>query len=91
MRHLISALDLTIKDTEDIFYATKKRTRALPLAGKIVATLFFEPSTRTRLSFESAALRLGGTVITADNAFQNTHSRKLCRHHCPPPPRGGCF
>ena len=33
------------------------------LDGKVVATLFFEPSTRTRLSFESAANRLGGRVI----------------------------
>src|SRR5882762_2021349 len=39
------------------------------LAGKIIATLFYEPSTRTRLSFESAALRLGGgTISSADPA-----------------------
>ncbi len=37
-------------------------------AGKILATLFYEPSTRTRLSFESAMLRLGGKVIGTDNA-----------------------
>lgn len=36
------------------------------LKGKILASLFYEPSTRTRLSFESAMLRLGGNVITAD-------------------------
>lgn len=36
------------------------------LAGKILAALFYEPSTRTRLSFESAMQRLGGNVITAD-------------------------
>ena len=36
------------------------------LHGKILAALFYEPSTRTRLSFESAMLRLGGQVITAD-------------------------
>jgi len=38
------------------------------LRGKILATLFYEPSTRTRLSFESAMLRLGGQVISTENA-----------------------
>jgi aspartate carbamoyltransferase catalytic subunit len=38
------------------------------LAGHIIATLFYEPSTRTRLSFESAMLRLGGNVISTENA-----------------------
>src|SRR3954468_13523050 len=38
---------------------------ARPLEGSILATLFYEPSTRTRLSFESAMLRLGGGVLTA--------------------------
>lgn len=38
------------------------------LAGKIVATLFYEPSTRTRLSFETAVLKLGGQVISAESA-----------------------
>jgi len=39
-----------------------------PLRGKILATLFYEPSTRTRLSFESAMLRMGGQVISTENA-----------------------
>lgn len=38
------------------------------LRGKVLATLFYEPSTRTRLSFESAMLRLGGSVISTENA-----------------------
>jgi aspartate carbamoyltransferase catalytic subunit len=38
------------------------------LAGRIMATLFYEPSTRTRLSFETAMMRLGGQVITTENA-----------------------
>lgn len=47
--------------------------RALPrgadrLNGQILATIFYEPSTRTRLSFESAMLRLGGGVISTENA-----------------------
>jgi aspartate carbamoyltransferase catalytic subunit len=41
---------------------------ARPLAGRILATIFYEPSTRTRLSFESAMLRLGGGVISTENA-----------------------
>ena len=54
---------------EDISYILKKskemikNTNSNLLRGKILATLFFEPSTRTRLSFESAMYRLGGNVI----------------------------
>jgi len=40
------------------------------LTGKIMATLFYQPSTRTRLSFESAMLRLGGSVITTEDAAE---------------------
>ncbi len=45
-------------------------------AGKILATLFYEPSTRTRLSFESAMLRLGGSVIGTDNAREFSSAAK---------------
>lgn len=47
-----------------------------PLAGKIMASLFFEPSTRTRLSFESAMLRLGGQVIGAQDAAVSSSAAK---------------
>jgi len=56
-------------DREDIDYILKKAKEMIQiknsniLQGKILATLFFEPSTRTRLSFESAMYRLGGNVI----------------------------
>jgi aspartate carbamoyltransferase catalytic subunit len=46
------------------------------LHGKILATLFYEPSTRTRFSFESAMYRLGGHVITAENATEVSSSTK---------------
>src|SRR3954454_23933636 len=57
---------------EDLFARTD-RMRTLPrgsnpLSGRILATIFYEPSTRTRLSFESAMLRLGGQVISTENA-----------------------
>ncbi len=69
-KHLISIDDLT---KEDIDYLLSKADSFLPIAeekrklkileGKILANLFFEPSTRTRMSFETAMRRLGGDVI----------------------------
>ena len=46
------------------------------LEGKIMASLFYEPSTRTRFSFESAMLRLGGSVITTENAAEFSSAAK---------------
>jgi len=46
------------------------------LRGKIMASLFYEPSTRTRFSFESAMLRLGGAVITTENAREFSSAAK---------------
>ena len=68
MRHLIEPLDLTTDEFEFIFRLadviildpSKYLDRA---KGKLLASLFFEPSTRTRLSFETAMLRIGGGVI----------------------------
>ena len=45
------------------------------LAGKVIATLFFEPSTRTRLSFETAIVRLGGSVIGFSDAATTSSSK----------------
>lgn len=67
-RDVISIKDFT---REEIDFILDRATMMMPLSrgvsemlkGKIMATLFFEPSTRTRLSFESAMLRLGGGVI----------------------------
>ena len=50
--------------------------RSEELKGRILATLFYEPSTRTRMSFESAMLRLGGEVITAENANEASSAVK---------------
>ncbi len=46
------------------------------LQDKVVACVFFEPSTRTRLSFEAAALRLGAQVISAENAMESSSAHK---------------
>jgi aspartate carbamoyltransferase catalytic subunit len=46
------------------------------LAGRIMATLFYEPSTRTRLSFETAMMRLGGQVLTTENAREFSSALK---------------
>lgn len=46
------------------------------LNNKIISCIFFEPSTRTRLSFETAALKLGAEVISAENASLNTSTNK---------------
>ena len=68
MRHLIDPLDFTVEETTALLDLAD-RILADPAAfadkckGKILATLFYEPSTRTRLSFESAMLRLGGRVL----------------------------
>ncbi|WFN90114.1 aspartate carbamoyltransferase [Arcanobacterium wilhelmae] len=74
MRHVIDVADLTFAELSALI-AAGERIAAEPGAwadrarGKVLASLFFEPSTRTRLSFEIAMARLGGTVISmADGA-----------------------
>ena len=56
---MIEIFDLT----EKMLSALESQKRLTSMSGRIMATLFFEPSTRTRLSFESAMNRLGGGVI----------------------------
>ena len=68
-RDVISILDFSREELEKVFEVTdmilaKNLKVGEPLKGSILATAFFEPSTRTRLSFESAAKRLGAEVIT---------------------------
>ncbi len=67
-RDVISILDFTRSELEKIFREAHKMERARKLErpllrGRVLATAFFEPSTRTRLSFETAMHRLGGSVI----------------------------
>ncbi|HWA90764.1 MAG TPA: aspartate carbamoyltransferase [Rhizomicrobium sp.] len=81
LRHITSINDLTNSEIETLFAAADRYLSELGhsavkhriarsakiAAGKILATLFYEPSTRTRLSFESAALRLGGGTISSSD------------------------
>ncbi len=64
-RDIVSIRDFTKQDLLHVMKVSKEMEGNSPplLSGKILATLFFEPSTRTRLSFESAMCRLGGKVI----------------------------
>ena len=68
IRHLIEPMDFTIEELDEIFNLAHQ-IMAHPeefshiCDGKILATLFYEPSTRTRLSFEAAMMRLGGKIL----------------------------
>ncbi|HEX3302708.1 MAG TPA: aspartate carbamoyltransferase [Thermomicrobiales bacterium] len=71
-QHIVEVSQFDRDFVESVF-ASADRMRDLPRpstlqAGKILATIFYEPSTRTRLSFESGMLRLGGQVISTENA-----------------------
>ena len=80
MRSLISILDFTVEELDQLI-ATAKDIIAHPenywdkCAHKKLATLFFEPSTRTRLSFEAAMLELGGTVLGFSEASSSSASK----------------
>ena len=82
-RDVVSIADLTreeivaVLDQARRFEAAVERGERLRLAeSKIMATLFYEPSTRTRLSFESAMLRLGGGVISVAEAKTSSSAAK---------------
>ena len=80
MRHLIDIEDLTVKEieelinvAEDIIENPEKYSKTA--AGKKLAALFYEPSTRTRLSFEAAMIELGGSVIGFSDAQSSSSSK----------------
>lgn len=78
MHHLLETQQFDRDLLRRVFdLATKlEHERNDSLHGKILATLFYEPSTRTRFSFESAMYRLGGHVITAENANEVSSATK---------------
>lgn len=79
-RHLIEPMDFTVDEFEEIFKLAdeiiENQEKFLHLCdGKILATLFYEPSTRTRFSFEAAMLRLGGRIIGFSSASSSSVSK----------------
>lgn len=80
MRHLLDTTDLTVEEIDDIIslavdIISDKKKYAKVCEGKKLATLFFEPSTRTRLSFEAAMLELGGSVLGFSEANSSSASK----------------
>lgn len=80
MRHLMSPLDFSVEEVEkvlDLASDIEKNPAKYAHAcdGKILATLFYEPSTRTRLSFESAMIHLGGQVLGFSSAASSSASK----------------
>ena len=73
MRHLMSPLDFSVEELEQLLdlaqdIEANREKYAHACEGKKLATLFYEPSTRTRLSHEAAMLNLGGSVLGFSSA-----------------------
>ena len=80
MRHLMSPLDFSVEELDKVLNLANDIEKnpekyAHVCDGKIMATLFYEPSTRTRLSFESAMLRLGGKVLGFSSADSSSAAK----------------
>ncbi len=80
MRHLMSPLDFTVEELDRLFdlagdIENNMGKYAHACDGKILATCFYEPSTRTRLSFESAMLSLGGNVLGFSDAGSSSAAK----------------
>lgn len=80
MKYLIDPMDLSVEEIDELIDIAndiiKDRTRYQDVCRhKILATLFFEPSTRTRLSFESAMLSLGGSILGFSSASNTSASK----------------
>ena len=80
MNHLIDITDLNVEEIDELIETAKdimqnKEKYSEKCKSKILATLFFEPSTRTRLSFESAMLGLGGNVLGFSSASSSSTAK----------------
>jgi len=83
MPNILSAKQFKKEDIDEILMRSQKMEEQCAsgkvekiLQDKIIACIFFEPSTRTRLSFESAAIRLGAGIISSENAAANSSAFK---------------
>ena len=80
--HVVEAQQFNRELLTEIFAVTKEMEEVVSVYGssilnrRIMATLFYEPSTRTRLSFESAMVRLGGSVVTTESAREFSSAAK---------------
>ena len=80
LRHMMNPLDFTVEELEQLFDLAGEIERDMPgyahkCDGKILATCFYEPSTRTRLSFETAMLRLGGKCMGFADASNSSAAK----------------
>ena len=80
MRHLIDPLDLSVQEIDKLLdladdIAGNPKRYSQVCSGKKLATLFYEPSTRTRLSFESAMLNMGGSVLGFSSANSSSAAK----------------
>ncbi|HEX6547198.1 MAG TPA: aspartate carbamoyltransferase [Candidatus Dormibacteraeota bacterium] len=81
LRHVVESQQFSRELLEEVFeradqIAAEPHRAAGRLQGRVMAALFYEPSTRTRLSFESAMLRLGGRTMGTDNAREFSSAAK---------------
>ena len=80
MRHCLDTTDFTVEEIDDLIHLAtdiiaNPKKYAHVCDGKKLATLFFEPSTRTRLSFEAAMMELGGNVLGFAEANSSSASK----------------
>ncbi|WP_432628581.1 aspartate carbamoyltransferase [Brotaphodocola sp.] len=80
MRHMLNPLDFSVEEIDQLLTLASDIEQNFPkyahvCNGKKLATLFYEPSTRTRLSFESAMLNLGGSVLGFSSADSSSASK----------------
>ena len=81
MKHILSSKQYDRQSLEELFnitdaIKTNPQKYSNELNDKIIAIMFYEPSTRTRLSFETAALKLGAKIISTENASSNSSGKK---------------
>lgn len=83
LKHVIESQQFDVDSLQHIFRVSREMEDVRPntdeshqLQGSIMSTLFYEPSTRTRLSFESAMARLGGTVLSTESAGEYSSAAK---------------